>query len=155
MREMADSSPILEITRLFKAPRARVFEAWTNPLMLNEWWGPESFSLPECEFDVRPGGFWRSVMRSSDGVDHIVEGEFQTIEENERLSFTWGWVVDGVRTNESLVTVTFSDVRLGTRVHLIQTRLLDATDVANHEEGWTSSFRSLDALLDGYRQPSV
>ncbi|HMC97028.1 MAG TPA: SRPBCC domain-containing protein, partial [Flavobacteriales bacterium] len=49
------------ISRVFHAPRALVFEAWTDPLRMARWWGPHQMTNPVCEMDVRPGGKWRIV----------------------------------------------------------------------------------------------
>jgi uncharacterized protein YndB with AHSA1/START domain len=46
-------------TRVFDAPRELVFEAWTNPKHLVQWWGPHGFTTTIRAIDVRPGGVWR------------------------------------------------------------------------------------------------
>jgi uncharacterized protein YndB with AHSA1/START domain len=57
----------LTITRVFDAPRALVFEVWTDPKHLAQWWGPQGFTNPVCEFDARVGGELRIHMRGPDG----------------------------------------------------------------------------------------
>jgi uncharacterized protein YndB with AHSA1/START domain len=54
-------------TRIFDAPRAPVFEAWTDPTRLAQWWGPYGFTTTTRAFDLRPGGVWRFVMHGPDG----------------------------------------------------------------------------------------
>ncbi len=54
-------------TRVFNAPRALLFEAWTQPRHLAQWWGPNGFSISTHSFDFRPGGIWRFVMHGPDG----------------------------------------------------------------------------------------
>jgi uncharacterized protein YndB with AHSA1/START domain len=56
-------------TRRITAPRERVFEAFADPTKLKTWWGPAGFTNTIPEFDFRPGGTWRVIMRSSDGVE--------------------------------------------------------------------------------------
>ena len=51
------------LTRVFEAPRALVWKAWTDPTMMAEWFGPRGFTIPVCELDVRVGGSLRIVMR--------------------------------------------------------------------------------------------
>lgn len=63
------------IMRTFDAPQAAVYQAWTDPALLSQWWGPEIFSCPVCELDVRPGGAYRIVMRAPEG-DYPVKGDF-------------------------------------------------------------------------------
>src|SRR5271154_3427625 len=52
------------ITREFDASRELVFQAWTDPKHLAQWWGPRGFTCPRCEIDVRPGGLIRIDMRA-------------------------------------------------------------------------------------------
>ncbi len=57
-------------TRVFDAPRNLVFEAWTDPKHLAQWWGPNGFSTATCSIDIRSGGIWRFVMHGPDGRDY-------------------------------------------------------------------------------------
>jgi uncharacterized protein YndB with AHSA1/START domain len=58
------------ITRVFDAPRELVFNAWTDPKHVPQWWGPKGFTTTVHEMDVKPGGVWRFVMHGPDGVDY-------------------------------------------------------------------------------------
>jgi len=140
---------VLEITRIFKAPRDRVFAAWTTPEHLGSWWGPKGHGIPEHDFDVREGGAWRAVLRSPKGTDHIVSGVFKEISAPERVVFSWGWTIDGVRSHESIVTVQFDEVRAGTKVHLHQASLTSKADRDGHGLGWGGTFDNLDDFLAG------
>jgi uncharacterized protein YndB with AHSA1/START domain len=84
-RNEADCTLIIE--RVFNAPPAEVFAAWTDPAILTRWWGPEGHSTPECDMDVRPGGAWRTKLIGPDG-DHIVSGVYREIAPPSRLVFT-------------------------------------------------------------------
>src|SRR6266436_3288178 len=55
------------VTRVFDAPRALVWEAWTNPKYVMQWWGPKGFTAPFCEMDFRVGGKFLCCMRAPDG----------------------------------------------------------------------------------------
>ncbi len=77
------------ITRIIDAPRALMFKAWTDPAHLAQWWGPKDFTNV-CRTDVRPGGAYRIVMRSPDGVDYPIKGVYREIVEAERLVMTYG-----------------------------------------------------------------
>jgi uncharacterized protein YndB with AHSA1/START domain len=67
------------ITRVFDAPRTLVWKAWTEAGQIARWWGPNSFSNPVCEMDLRPGGAYRVVMRSPDGADYPITGEVREV----------------------------------------------------------------------------
>jgi uncharacterized protein YndB with AHSA1/START domain len=78
----------LTMRRVIDAPREVVFEAWTDPKHMAQWWGPNGFTNPICEMDVRPGGAIRIVMRAPDGVDCPMTGVFREIVAPGRLVFT-------------------------------------------------------------------
>jgi len=73
------------LTRVFDAPRERVFAAWIRAEHLTEWFGPKGFTIHSCEADPRPGGVFRLCMRSPEGKDYWVRGEYLEIVAPERL----------------------------------------------------------------------
>ena len=85
----APSDRALVKTRIFDAPREIVFEAWTRAEHLVNWWGPNDFTLPFCEIDFREGGSYRFCMRSPEGEDYWVWGEYREIDEPGRIVMTW------------------------------------------------------------------
>ncbi|HEV7670741.1 MAG TPA: SRPBCC domain-containing protein [Thermoanaerobaculia bacterium] len=72
-------------TREFDAPRQRLFEVFSNPDHLMHWWGPNGFTNEFSEFDLRPGGAWRFVMRGPDGAEYEMAKEFVEVVEPERV----------------------------------------------------------------------
>ena len=77
----------LVLTRELKAPRERVFAAWTDGAQAASWWMPRDFTLLACEMDVRPGGLWRHVMRTPDGTDYAMTYVFVEVVKPERISW--------------------------------------------------------------------
>ena len=143
----------LTITRVFDAPRALVFGAWTDPVQLAQWWGPQGFTNPVCEFDARIGGRFRIHMRAPDGTLYPMEGEIREITPPERLAFT-NIAVDeaGRHLLEGFTTVTFADENGKTRMTL-HTRARAVVDKAvahlrGMETGWTMSIDKLQAMLE-------
>ncbi len=107
----------------------------------------EGFDVPSHHLDVRPGGRWRTTMRSPDGKLRTVSGVYNTIEPPRRLVFTWGWDDDnGVRGHETEVTVTFEPTPGGTRLKLVQQVFQDREVRDLHNGGWASSFNKLQRL---------
>lgn len=78
------------ITRVFDAPRAQVFDAWTDPKRIAQWWGPRGFTTTIAEMDVRPGGIWRFVMHGPDGVDYPNRVVYDEVVKPERLIYMHG-----------------------------------------------------------------
>jgi uncharacterized protein YndB with AHSA1/START domain len=156
MMAVAEQATLAEreitITRMFDAPRAVVFRAWTDAGQLAQWWGPKGFTNPVCEIDVRVGGAIRIHMRSPDGNIYPMKGEFREIAPPERLVFT-NIAVDatGHPIIEGLTTVTFAD-KGGKTTMRLHTRGRVVVDYAvgylnGMEAGWTGSIDKLEMLL--------
>lgn len=83
----------LNFERSYEAPVETVWQAWTQPEMLREWWGPEKTTVPECEIDLRVGGKIYIVTEASEemgkyqGTRWPMAGTFSLIDENTRLSY--------------------------------------------------------------------
>ena len=75
------------ITRVFNAPRKMVFDAWTDPRQVAQWWGPRGFTTTISEMDVRPGGVWRLVMHGPDGTDYKNKVVYLEVAKPERLVY--------------------------------------------------------------------
>jgi uncharacterized protein YndB with AHSA1/START domain len=137
------------ITRIFDAPRALVFKAWTDPAHVAQWWGPKDFTNPVCEMDVRPGGVLRIVMRAPDGAEYPMTGVFREIVPPERLVFT-NLAIDrqGKVLLEGLTIVTFADHAGGKTKLTVESRAVARVDYATRmlegmEAGWTQSIDRL------------
>src|SRR6185295_19580223 len=101
---------VLVIERVFDAPRALVFKAWTEPERMVRWFGPLGFTTTVLKADFQPGGGYRFHMRSPEGTDHWLQGVYREIVEPERLVCTWAWEdAEGKTGHETLVTVTFAE----------------------------------------------
>jgi len=158
------------ITRWFDAPRERVWQAWTDPAQLAEWWGPHGFTNPVADVDVRPSGELRIVMRSPDGADFPVVGEFLEVEPPSKLVFSdvvgdqappeWRARIDSNRPSSMpgsqlriVVTVTFEERDGGTllsiRNQFDSDEDRDAIMRDGAVEGWTESLERLETLLAG------
>lgn len=140
------------ITRLFEAPRAVVFKAWTDAEQLAQWWGPKGFTNPVCEIDARVGGAIRIHMRGPDGSIYPMKGEIREIVPPERLVFTNIALDDaGHHIIEGFTTVIFTEEGGKTRL-TVHTRGSAMTEQAvgylkGMEMGWTQSIDKLQALL--------
>ena len=116
--DAAASDREIVLSRVFDAPRELVFKAWTDSRHVAEWWGPNGFTTTVHEMDVRPGGVWRFVMHSPDGVDFDNKIVFHEVVEPERLVFTHSSGEVGDAGFESIVT--FVDEGGKTRLTLRQ-----------------------------------
>ena len=153
MTSATDGRDIREITvsRLIAAPRAIVWQAWTDPQHLAKWWGPDGFTNPICEADARPGGALYILMRGPDGTDYPMKGTFREVVAPKRLVFnTWPVGGDGQPLIDGLTTVTFSEEQGGTKL-IVHTRAIGLVEAASRmldhmEAGWSQSLACLQRL---------
>ena len=140
-------------SRVLKAPREKVWAAWTDPARMAAWWGPKGFTNPVCELDVRPGGRIWIVMRAPDGSDHPMGGAFEAVTPPSRLVFVGAPQDDtGFVYAENLLTVTFAETADGGTLLTIHSRLTERVDLGpdiarEAERGMNQSLERLDGLL--------
>jgi uncharacterized protein YndB with AHSA1/START domain len=137
------------MTRVFDAPRSLVFEAWTNPEHLPHWMlGPEGWTMPVCEIDLRPGGAWHFVWRRADGTEMAMSGMYKEVTPPERLVSTESW---GGNWAETLNTLTLSEENGKTTItNTILYPSKEARDAAlktGMKEGASQGFDRLDEYL--------
>ena len=143
----------LAITRVFDAPRALVFKAWTDPKSAIHWWGPREHPATYLDMDVRVGGAWRHCLTSKDtGKDLWAGGIFHEIEPPERLVFTFAWDEEGERGIETLVTVMFADQGGKTKMTFHQAPFQSVAERDGHIDGWSSMFDRFDEQFKTARE---
>lgn len=149
----ATASPVLVITRTFRAPRKLVWQAWADPKNMVKWMGPRRHPASHYENDFRPGGAWRSRLVAPDGSDTLwVGGNFHELVEPERMVFTFAWDGDdGKPENEMLITLTFAEDGADTKMTLHQTGFRAVEQRDGHNEGWTSCLDRLEEFLGSSR----
>ena len=116
-------------TRTFERPRHLLFEAWTKPEHVRQWWGCEGSTLTLCEIDLRPGGAWRLLMLMPDGSEHPFKGVYREIVPNKRLVYTECYDIPSIGSPEWLTTITFEEIDGKTKLtHSILHRSVEARD---------------------------
>ncbi|WP_455281314.1 SRPBCC domain-containing protein [Cupriavidus necator] len=139
----------LEMTRQIRAPRERVFDAFTDQAALAVWHCPRGMQVLEASADARVGGRYRLVMGAKDGEQHIVGGEYQKIDRADFLAYTWQWEGSeppaGVRT---LIEITLTDKDGGTHLHMRHSGFPDTATRDSHVSGWQSVFNNLSDYVD-------
>jgi uncharacterized protein YndB with AHSA1/START domain len=140
------------ITRVFDAPRALVWQAWTDPKMMGQWFGPRGFTASVPELDVRVGGALRIVMHGPDGNDYPMKGVFTQVAPPERLVFSNIAIDnDGKHLLEGETVVTLSEqggkTTLTVKSHMVGLVPIAPQMLAGMEAGWTQSIDKLQELV--------
>jgi uncharacterized protein YndB with AHSA1/START domain len=143
----------LVLTRLIDAPREKLYRAWTEAALLQQWFAPAPWTTTHAELDVRPGGTNTIVMRSPDGNDMPCSGVYLEVVPNRRLVFTDAYTGAWQPSQKPFMTVivTFEDEAGKTR-YTARVRHWTVADREAHEkmgfhQGWGQCADQLAALV--------
>ena len=136
----------LTLVRQIKAPPARVYQAFTRPEEIAQWWGPDAGPVLISEADVRVGGRFRVRFRLLSGEEHESQGEYLEVVPDRRLRFSWRWV--GESEHESEVTVEIRAKSGGTELTFTHAQLPDDATRDSHRDGWSGAFDKLQRNLE-------
>jgi uncharacterized protein YndB with AHSA1/START domain len=115
------------ITRVYDAPREAVWDAWTDPQQVAQWWGPKGFTTTIHEMEFRPGGTWRLTMHGPDGTDYPNQSTFLEVVKPERIVYSHGGGSKGKPGAQFEATWTFEAQEAKTKLTL---RMVFATAAA-------------------------
>jgi uncharacterized protein YndB with AHSA1/START domain len=141
----------LQIHRTYNATPQQVFDAWTRPELIKEWFGPGHLTITDSSTDPRVGGAYRIAMEGPAHHDPNVfqsvsaTGVYTTFDPPKLLAFTWnGTWVPG---EETLVTVALTPVDGGTELLLTHERFLTEESRDGHNRGWTTGLDNMAKLF--------
>lgn len=144
----------LVLTRDVDIPREKIFQAWTRPELMKQWFVPRPWTLSKAETDVRPGGASLIVMRSPDGQEFPNQGVYLEVVPNEKLVFTDAYTSAWVPSANPFMTVTLTFDDLGGGRTRYTARVLHWTEEnrKKHEEmgffpGWNQCLDQLVELM--------
>lgn len=135
----------LTLTRIIRAPRDKVFAAWTSPEQLVKWWGPGAVTCPKAEVDLRTGGAYKIANKEQDGSITWISGTYTEVDPPNKLTYEWNVsIVDGPPTQ---VSVWFNPHPEGTELVITHERFTDDAVRDMHVQGWGGCLDKLDALF--------
>lgn len=138
----------LAMRRVLGAPRSVVFRALSEPQELAKWWGPDGFTIPSVESDLRPGGGYRIGMQPPEGDLFYLTGEFLEVTPPARLSYTFRWEDPDPEDVETVVTLSLRTIdATSTELTLDQGDFASERRRALHEDGWTQALDKLELLM--------
>jgi uncharacterized protein YndB with AHSA1/START domain len=149
------------VTRVFDAPRALVWKAWTDPKYVMQWWGPKGFTAPFCKIDFRVGGKFLCCMRSPDGQECWNGAEYHEIVLHEKIVYSMyfsdskGNKIDPAELgieheaiDGATDVVIFEDFGNGqTKVTLIGNETMEHAKSSGQFEGWVEILDKFAAVL--------
>jgi uncharacterized protein YndB with AHSA1/START domain len=154
------------VTRVFDAPRALVWKAWTDPQYVMQWWGPKGFTAPFCKIDFRVGGKFLCCMRSPDGQEGWNGGEYHEIVLHEKIVYSMYFAdskgnkidpaqygIEHEAIDDAHDVVIFEDFGNGqTKVTLIGNETMENAKNSGQLEGWNQILDKVAAVVAGLAQ---
>jgi uncharacterized protein YndB with AHSA1/START domain len=152
---LAPGDSVIVLSRVFDAPRALVFEAFTKPEHLAQFWGPKGMRKAACTVDLRVGGEFRVDVQGPDGKIYPATGIYREIAPPERIVYAATTADDNPcgagLPPRSIVTLRFESqdgkTKLTVHAQLQSRTAAEAAIAGGFNEGWTDSFDRLDAML--------
>jgi uncharacterized protein YndB with AHSA1/START domain len=138
------------VTRVVRAAREVAFDVFTSPKHLPHWMtGPEGWTMPVCEVDLRPGGTWHYVFRKSDGAEMDMRGSFREVKRPELVVSTERW---GPEWPETVNRIEFTERDgLTTMTMTITYPSREARDAAlktGMKDGMETSYARMDRYIE-------
>ena len=139
------------VTRTFDAPRQLLWDCHTKPDLMKRWlYGPDGWSLPECDIDLRVGGRYRYLWRHRDGREMAMGGVFREIVAPARIVHTELFDEDWTG-GETTVTTTFTERAGKTTLHMIihysSAAARNAALATPMADGMEAGYQRLDAIF--------
>jgi uncharacterized protein YndB with AHSA1/START domain len=143
----AVSTPIVEITRVVRTSRARLYQAWTDADSLKQWFGPADMHCSSVDLDPRIGGAYIArIVHNADPArpEATASGHFTKLVADKLLQFTWkpSWNPG----EDSLVTVSFRDAAGGAEI-TIRHENFDQSAVPSYNQGWIGCLDKMEVAL--------
>lgn len=137
------------ITRVVDAPRRIVFDAWTVPRHISRWMlGPDGWSMPVCEIDLRPGGSWRYVWRKTNEAEMEMTGTVREVVPPERYVTTESWGPEWPETVNTLVLIEAEgQTTMTLTITYPSKEAREAALRTGMKDGMERSFQRLDQLV--------
>ena len=135
------------ITRQFDAPTALVYEMWTKPEHVTQWWDPSGAPLAACEIDLRPGGSFRFLHRGTGGHERAFVGSYVELDPPARLVFTTPAPSGGVSTGTLLFSTIGAATLLTMTIACTSRADRDALLAMQVDVGTVRTLENLDSYL--------
>jgi uncharacterized protein YndB with AHSA1/START domain len=150
MTQTKTETTTLRLSRVFKAPRQRVYDAFLDADALVKWMAPNGYTAHVYKMDAKVGGGYRMSFSSLDKKDtHYFGGNYLELKPPERIRHTDKFESDDpAMQNEIMVTITFKEVEGGTEVTVVQENLPKIVPLEDAKTGWGQSFDNLARLVE-------
>jgi len=135
----------LVIKRVILANPERIFDAWTQPQLLTQWWGPKNVTCPSAEIDLRVGGRYRIANQMSDGSTVWITGIFEEIDRPKKLAYSWSTSLQ--RQACERVSIFLEPQEDATQITIVHENIPTQQLVISHNAGWDGCLNGLASFI--------
>ena len=140
----------LEVSKTFPVAAEQLYQAWTSPDALKQWWHPMGNTLQRATTKPELGSPVEYVFATEAGAHSFtIQGTYKEVQQGQRLVYTWNWQLPtaALGKSEFLLTVVFSPDGDGSRIAITQENFADEEAVQPHHEGWEKALEDLHRFL--------
>ncbi|UKT62604.1 SRPBCC family protein [Pedobacter mucosus] len=143
------SNETLQAEKTFNKNVSELYQAWTDESALKEWWKPSGNKLKSLTADLEKGGELKYDFESDNNGDLIIEGTYEEVIPEEKLVYTWNWILDNVpvENGEYKLTVSFSAEGEGSKLSITQESLNENEGIHPNKSGWDTALNDLENYL--------
>ena len=143
---MENNSSNLNVSKQFNCSKEALYNAWTQPEQLKQWWKPMGNTLTDVVNDIKEGGEVRYVFADN---RLTIDGKYEKVQGHESLEYTWNWHM----TSEPIpdapykLTVQFEGDENNSIISIMQTGFKNDESVQPHKQGWEQGLQQLQDFL--------
>lgn len=140
----------VSLSKDFPVSAERLFQAWTSPEELKQWWHPMGNQLTSVTNDLNPGGTVAYRFRNGDNPDEIeISGKYETVKPNEELVYSWIWHLphQPIGNGDYKLRIRFVPQGQGSRLEVAQENFGSEEAVQPHRDGWEQNLERLKEYL--------
>ncbi len=133
-----------------------LYQAWTDPEQLKQWWKPMGSQLTDVVNELNKGGKIEYKFQADERENLIITGEYLEVVPNEKLVYTWNWQMndEALDDSEYKLTVIFKSAENGSRLEIAQENNKDQEPLIPHKHGWEEALDHLAQHLDSQNDHS-
>lgn len=137
----------LEISKQFECAKEKLYEAWTSPDQLKQWWKPGGNQLIAVENDVEPGG---KIKYQFEKDELLIDGAYDKVEEG-LLEYSWNWHVkaEPIPDTAYKLSIQVDGDEQATSLHIKQDGFSDDEHIKPHQQGWEDALEKLKIFVEG------
>ena len=138
-------SDIVRIETSFNTTREKVWEAWTKPEFILQWFGsdPNGKGL-RAKMNVEEDGAYEITFKDGDGTEHTCMGKYLIVKKFRQLSFTWEWKNEpGVQSQVNILLDPIND----STAMIFEHKNIGTLSAHNYLAGWKETFLKLEKVL--------